>query len=384
MSFLSPLFLIGVLGAVLPIVLHFTLRGRAPRLPFSDVRFLARAFVHRDRRRRLREWLLLALRIAAIVLLALAFARPLLDATERAPGDPVAPAGDGIAGDGIAGDAALVATPPPGPPDPTSVLLVVNGGTAEPGALYLTRALDAAPAEQPFDVRVVAPDGVAAVEPDAWDAIGVVAVVGTDGLSRPGRARIAQFVGAGGGLLLAAGPDVDPRLVVDLLGPSANLVLAVPEPAEGGVVRRLAVADPRHPVFRPFGDSAATLGQVRFTGAARVSLPSEQVLARFDDAEPALVEYNGATGRVLVFASDLNDAWNDFPRRPGFVPFVHEALRYLEPPRSDAPAPDLPQPAPEPLPIAADRDAEQALWWYAIAAMAFVLVGELCLGRTMA
>ncbi len=378
MSFLAPLFLIGVLGAVLPIVLHFTLRGRAPRLAFSDVRFLERAFVHRDRRRRLREWLLLALRIAAIVLLALAFARPLLDATESAPEDPAAPAGDGIAG-----DAAPVVTPPLGPSDPTGVLVVVNGGTREPGALYLSRALDAAPPEQPFDVRVVAPDGVAAVEREVWDTIGVVAVVGTDGLSRPGRARIAQFVGEGGGLLLVAGPDVDPRLVVDLLGPSATLLLAVSEDGEDDVVRRVAVADPRHPIFRPFGDSAATLGQVQFTGVARVSLPSAQVLARFDDAAPALIEYNGATGRAVVFASDLNDAWNDFPRRPSFVPFVHEALRYLERPRSDAPAPDLSQPASEPVPIAADQDAEQALWWYAIAAMALVLVGELCLGRTM-
>ena len=62
MSFLFPAFLLGGLAAAVPILLHFFARDRAPRLPFSDVRFLERAFVRRDRRRRLRELLLLALR----------------------------------------------------------------------------------------------------------------------------------------------------------------------------------------------------------------------------------------------------------------------------------------------------------------------------------
>jgi hypothetical protein len=48
---------------------------------------------------------------------------------------------------------------------------------------------------------------------------------------------------------------------------------------------------------------------------------------------------------VLIFASDLNDQWNDFPRQPAFVPFVHEALRYLSssrPVRSEYLVGDLP------------------------------------------
>jgi hypothetical protein len=32
---------------------------------------------------------------------------------------------------------------------------------------------------------------------------------------------------------------------------------------------------------------------------------------------------------VLIFASDLANAWNDFARHPAFVPFVHEVVRYL-------------------------------------------------------
>ncbi len=375
MLFLSPLFLFGLLAAALPIILHFTLRGRAPRLPFSHVRFLQRAFVHRDRRRRLRELILLALRVAAIVLLALAFARPFLDVA-----DGTAEEAEELANQVASGAGPAVAAAEPGGADPTGVLVVVNGGTLEPGALYLTRALEVAPPERPFEVRAVAPEAVASVEPATWDAADVVAVVGTTGLSRPGRARIAGFVGTGGGLLLAAGPDVDPSLVADLLGPSVQLAMS---PPQHDSVRRLAAADPRHPIFRSFGGHAAALDRAQFTGVTPVTLPSADVLARFDNGDAALLEHTGTTGRALVFASDLNAAWNDFPRRPDYVPFVHEALRYLAPRGTDMPSPEEAEAPLEPPPADVEQDAEQALWWYAVAALGLVLAGELFLGRTM-
>lgn len=77
MSFLYPAFLAGAVTAAIPIILHLLTREAAPRLPFSAVQFLKRVPVA-DSRRRLRELLLLALRITALLLLALAFARPFL------------------------------------------------------------------------------------------------------------------------------------------------------------------------------------------------------------------------------------------------------------------------------------------------------------------
>jgi hypothetical protein len=35
------------------------------------------------------------------------------------------------------------------------------------------------------------------------------------------------------------------------------------------------------------------------------------------------------SGRAIVFASDLNDRWNDFPLRASFVPFLDQTVRYL-------------------------------------------------------
>lgn len=638
MSFLFPAFLLGGLAAAVPILLHFFARDRAPRLPFSDVRFLERVFVRRDRRRRLRELLLLALRMAALSLLAVAFARPFLDAAGEvqrltvvavdrslslsAPGqmalaresaldvvaaappdEPMAVVAFDDAAEVVArptvsrslaraaierivptagatryavglaaavellggregrvvvvtdlqaagwteGELAVVpehvdvevaAVPPVernlavsavrsdaeglvavalntgpeavetemtlsldgrevvrrsvtldpgtndvrwqqtvdrptaaaitvsdragyrwddtrhailGPASPTVVDVVANSPTFDAEAFYIAQALGAAPESRPFEVRPVTPVELAAAGASNRQAGDVIVVLGTDGLSRPARARVAAFIEAGGGLLLAIGPGVDPRLVRDVLGESVELVIGIsgetpPDTSSDAPVHRFAVVDPRHPVFQPFGGLVASLGRVRFNGVASVDLPGSvgagsgadyavHVLARFDHGDPALVEYRREAGRALIFASDLSMGWNDFPRHPGFVPFLQETVRYLAGPdasRRDVLLADLPAGVPrapgvatdpatgrslavnvdpresEPRPLTPDgflarlgdalaeprgrsrpvdeaaREAEQSIWWYVMLAAAVVLIGEAWLGRSMA
>ena len=75
-SFLSPLFLAGAAAAAVPLILHLLKREPEPRVKFAAVKLLKAAPVELTERRHLRELLLLALRVAALLLLALAFARP--------------------------------------------------------------------------------------------------------------------------------------------------------------------------------------------------------------------------------------------------------------------------------------------------------------------
>src|SRR6476646_7855726 len=76
LSFLSPLFLVGAAAAAVPIVLHLLKREPEARVQFAAVKLLKKAPVEHTQKRHLRELLLLALRVGALVLLALAFARP--------------------------------------------------------------------------------------------------------------------------------------------------------------------------------------------------------------------------------------------------------------------------------------------------------------------
>ena len=84
MSFLTPLYLAGAALIAIPIVLHLLRRDVAPPLAFTAVSLLRKTTVDRSRRHRLRDLLLLAARICALLLLAGSFARPYL--AGRSPG----------------------------------------------------------------------------------------------------------------------------------------------------------------------------------------------------------------------------------------------------------------------------------------------------------
>ena len=81
MSFLAPALLAGLLAIAIPIVVHLVQRERRTVQPFPSLMFLRRIPNQSVRRRAIRHWPLLALRILALALIAFAFARPFLPAS---------------------------------------------------------------------------------------------------------------------------------------------------------------------------------------------------------------------------------------------------------------------------------------------------------------
>src|SRR5262245_14826847 len=67
------------LAVAVPIIIHLLFRQKTRTLPIGSVRFLHQVVREHRRRRRVRQWLLLALRMLAVLLLALLFARPYRD-----------------------------------------------------------------------------------------------------------------------------------------------------------------------------------------------------------------------------------------------------------------------------------------------------------------
>lgn len=78
MGVLAPLYLAGLAGLALPLVLHLVRRTPRGLQHFSSLMFLAPTPPRLTRRSRLDQLVLLALRLAALSLLAFAFARPFL------------------------------------------------------------------------------------------------------------------------------------------------------------------------------------------------------------------------------------------------------------------------------------------------------------------
>lgn len=157
---------------------------------------------------------------------------------------------------------------------------------------------------------------------------GRVALVRDPGRLGAGAVRALRgFVEAGGGLVMAMGPR-------RVSGAAASALSQLLPAAPGGFVDRsppgrLADLSARHPVFEPFaGEAASALGAAaffRYRVLAEVSTEAETP-ARFDDGRPAIVAARRGEGRVLLFASSLDAEWNDLPRRPGFVPFLHRLI----------------------------------------------------------
>lgn len=76
MNFLAPLFLLGALAVILPVIFHLIRRTSRDRMIFSSLMFLAPSPPRVTRRSRLEDILLMLLRCLVVGLLALAFARP--------------------------------------------------------------------------------------------------------------------------------------------------------------------------------------------------------------------------------------------------------------------------------------------------------------------
>jgi hypothetical protein len=212
---------------------------------------------------------------------------------------------------------------------PPLVKVVTASGDVGRDAFYVDQALRAS-GEGGSAYRV---EGLAAGRSETWtsgqlDAAAAVFLLSTRGLERHGRELIGGWVREGGGLLIAAGADVEGDVTADVLGGAVTLAMPTGQARIEGPPRSIVPADRRHPMFRSFGRGSTSLGFVRFERLAEVQGPTCRPLARLTSGEPVLVECPGA-GRVLVFSSDLDHRWNDFPVHATFVPFVQEAVRYL-------------------------------------------------------
>ena len=76
MTFLTPWMLAGVIAAGIPVAIHLFFRSRYRRVPWAAMKFLLTSIEQTSRRLRFQELLLLLLRMLVLILLAIAFTRP--------------------------------------------------------------------------------------------------------------------------------------------------------------------------------------------------------------------------------------------------------------------------------------------------------------------
>jgi hypothetical protein len=207
---------------------------------------------------------------------------------------------------------------------------VINRSGADKQSLYLSRAL--AIGESPrVELTMRTPTTFSDADARSADVVILNDVQVSDDLAD----RLSRFVGTGGGVFMTLGPNATwPSRLADVVPAlPAEVVDRTTAPSRVGAIEY------SHPVFELFraprsGDYSAA----RFYSYRAVAQPTGQVLARFDDGSPALLERKAGAGRVLMWTSTLDLDWNDLPVKPVFLPFVHTITKYLadfaEPPAS--------------------------------------------------
>jgi hypothetical protein len=91
MGLLAPLFLLGLAGLVVPIVVHLTERQRREVVDFPSLMFLRKIPFRSSRRKKIHHWALLAVRTLALALLVAAFSRPFFENDVRGIGTTLGP-----------------------------------------------------------------------------------------------------------------------------------------------------------------------------------------------------------------------------------------------------------------------------------------------------
>jgi hypothetical protein len=202
------------------------------------------------------------------------------------------------------------------PRDRIKVILAGRSGAAREGNLYLERALELG--DTPSFTVVQRPVESISAE-DVADA--AVVVLNDVAVSPAIAARLGTFVENGGGLFLVLGPRAIWPGTPDILP------VAPGQPADRsrGTPGRIGVVEYGHPIFESFrAPRSGDFSSARFYGyRAATPAADAQVLARFDDGAAALVERRIGRGKVIVWTSTLDVAWNDLALKPVFLPFVH-------------------------------------------------------------
>ena len=244
------------------------------------------------------------------------------------------------------------------------VLLVDGDPGNEPRdseTFFLRHALIPVPAsEQPNyfvkTVRITAPEFPTA-RLDDFDAV-VLANVAS--FAEPVAKILEQYIRRGGGLMVFLGDKITTAFYNEQLAGKHRLLPATLVTGRGNAeqdVDFFTIQDRGldHSIVSLWNDpNAGTLSSVRFYRAydllpfpgAPASNPARtnadqragleagapdeagppQIIAKFTHGAPAIIERTYGLGRVVMFASTADTAWNDFPVRPSFVPLIHRTL----------------------------------------------------------
>ena len=157
--------------------------------------------------------------------------------------------------------------------------------------------------------------------------------------------NLERFVKGGGGVLFILGSNIDPEFYTQqILKRFFNLDSELPlTPTKNvGGFFSFEKIDWDHPIFQVYQNVVGSdqregspkerdkLPQIKFSSI--FELPQSKnvkVISRFNLGKPALIENDLGSGKVLLFATSLEEEESDLVIHPFFVPFANRTVEYL-------------------------------------------------------
>jgi hypothetical protein len=239
-------------------------------------------------------------------------------------------------------------------------VLCVDGEPMDRSDTRATSLVMTALAPKTIDRSEALPD----VERIAWTALpaarladyDVVVLVNVADVPEDRAVALRKFVEQGGGLIVMAGNNVKPEVLGwRLTAPGSSLLPAelVSLVSQSGADVSGAALDldlPDHPLVRPLRSlPKELLGEARFYRHLRVRLmPEGRTLLRLTGGEPILLVRPVGRGKVLLWTSGADLAWNNLAVNPALPMLMQQAVTYLSRQPFEEPV-TVPQPIVLPL-----------------------------------
>ncbi|HYV98150.1 MAG TPA: VWA domain-containing protein [Gemmatimonadaceae bacterium] len=200
--------------------------------------------------------------------------------------------------------------------DELRVLLVVPDDAAANETLFFERALAIGKAP----AVTVERRRPSTIDTKSLEKAGLVVYWDSPPLAGP----IEPWVKKGGGAVVVAGHRLAAHPGTSPIVPASISGLADRIADRGGTFGELSIDNA---LFIPFRDARASLGAARFWRYPRLQ-PSNgtDVIARFDDGLPAIVERRESAGRVVMLAVPLDADNGDLPLQPTFLPLMRRLV----------------------------------------------------------
>lgn len=212
--------------------------------------------------------------------------------------------------------------------DAVNVLLVAPDDAPPEETMFLERALAVGRAPVVHVTRVRAGGGGGAGRLDArkLENTALVVLWDTPPPSAAAGAPLTEWVRRGGGLVVAPGRRIGTTLQSSALMPASVNGMSDRLSDRGG-----SLGDVRldHPLFSAFRDAPSALNGARFLRYPRLEpAAGADVVARFDDGLPAVVERREGAGRIVLVDAPLDTRSGDFPLQPAYLPFLQRLVLY--------------------------------------------------------